>query len=71
MVLRERERTRPKEKDKILAMICKELLETEISIEQALEVDVVYEVRRTQIQIIKRIIFVSFSLRQQIPAVES
>lgn len=50
-------------------MICRQLLETEISIKQTQEADIVYEVRRITIQIIRRIIFVPLSLKQQMPAV--
>lgn len=35
------------------------------------EADIVYEVRRIMIQIIRRIIFVPLSLKQQMPAVRS
>lgn len=52
-------------------MICRQLVETEISIKQTQEADVAYEVRRIMIQIIKRIIFVPLSLKQQMPAVRS
>lgn len=49
-------------------MIFKQLVEKEISIKKTQEADVVYEVRRIMIQIIRRIIFVPLSLKQQMPA---
>lgn len=71
VVLKEREGTRSEEKDSILIMICRQLVETEIGIKQTQEADVVYEVRRIMIQIIRRIIFVPLSLKQQMPDVRS
>lgn len=52
-------------------MICRQLVETEISIKQIREANVVYEVGRIMIKTIKRIIFVLLSLKQQMPAVRS
>lgn len=71
MVLKEREGIKSEEKDSILIMICRQLLETEISIKQTQEADIVYEVRRIMIQIIRRIMFVPLSLKQQMPDVRS
>lgn len=59
------------EKDSILIKICRQLVEAEIGIKQTQEANVVYEVRRIMIQIIRRIIFVPLSLKQQMPDVRS
>lgn len=61
-------RNKTSEKEKTWVMIFKQLVEKEISIKKTQEADVVYEVRRIMIQIIRRIIFVPLSLKQQVPA---
>lgn len=61
-------RNKTSEKEKTWVMIFKQLVEKEISIKKTQEADVVYEVRRIMVQIIRRIIFVPLSLKQQMPA---
>lgn len=63
-----RERGDTDEKEKTLVMIFKQLVENEISIKKTQEADLLYEVRRIMVQIIRRIMFVPLPLKQQMPA---